>query len=60
MLIKCENPLHCNAKDSHILSTKIYSVFVIFMFEILTSCKLTMWLILNNWALAVQCSYKKV
>ena len=26
----------CNAKDSHILSTKNNSVFVIFMFEILT------------------------
>ena len=35
----------CNAKDFHILSTKNNSVFVIFMFEILTRS-----LILNNWA----------
>ena len=27
----------CNAKDSHILSTKNNNVFVIFMFEILTN-----------------------
>ena len=35
LLIKCENPLHC--KDSHILSTKINILFVIFMFENLTN-----------------------
>ena len=40
----------CIAKDSHILSTKNYRVFVIFMFEILTNRELTMPLILNNWA----------
>ena len=28
MLKKCENPLHCSAKDSHIFSTKNNSVFV--------------------------------
>ena len=38
------------AKDSHILSTKNNSVFVIFMFEMLMNRKLTMSLILNNWA----------
>ena len=27
LLIKCENPLHCIAKDSHIFSTKNNSVF---------------------------------
>ena len=28
LLKKCENPLHCTAKDSHIFSTKNNSVFV--------------------------------
>ena len=42
----------CIAKDSHILSTKNNSVFVIFMFEILTNRYLiTMPLVLNTWAL---------
>ena len=44
----------CIAKDSHILSAKNNSVFVIFMFEILTNRSLTMSLILNNWAQVVQ------
>ena len=39
------------AKDSHILSTKNNSVFVIIMFEILTNHYLKMSLIFNNWAL---------
>ena len=39
------------AKDSHILSTKNNSVFVIFMFEILTNRLLTSSLFLNNWPL---------
>ena len=41
----------CTAKDSHIFSTKNNSVFVIFMFEILTKRYLTTPLVLNNWAL---------
>ena len=44
----------CNAKDSHIFSTKNNSVVVIFMFEILTDCYLTTSLILNNWAQVLQ------
>ena len=38
----------CNAKDSHILSTKNNNVFVIFMFEILMNRYLTMLLILKT------------
>ena len=37
------------AKDSHILSTKNNSVYVILPFEILTNRLLTTSLILNNW-----------
>ena len=41
LLKKCENPLHCNAKDSHIFSTKNNGVFVILPFEILMNDSLT-------------------
>ena len=47
------------AKDSHIFSTKNNSVFVIFMFEILTNRYLTTLLILNNWALVARTYYDK-
>ena len=64
LLIKCENPLHCIAKDSHIFSTKNSSVFAHVVGIYLTSCglnddvKLTkfwttgpMSFTLKNWAL---------
>ena len=41
----------CNAKDSHIFSTKNHIIFIIFMFEILMKRKLTTLLISNNWPL---------
>ena len=50
LLKKCENPLQCIAKDSHIFQKKM-SVFVIWPFEILAYCYLTTSLILNNWPL---------
>ena len=34
----CSKNILCSAKDSHILSTKNNSVFVILPFEILTNC----------------------
>ena len=40
-----------NAKASHNFSTKNIDIFEISTFEILTSRKLTMSLVLNNWAL---------
>ena len=43
--------IFCTAKDPHIFPTKNNSVFVIFMFWILTK-RLIMSLILNNWALS--------
>ena len=39
----------CNAKASHICSTKNSSAFVILPFEILTNRILTISFILNNW-----------
>ena len=37
LLKKCENPLQCTAKDSHIFSTKNNSVFVTFADVCLTN-----------------------
>ena len=50
LLKKCKG-FSCNAKDSHIFSTKNNNVFVRLPFEILTNRKLTTSLILNNWPL---------
>ena len=44
---------------SHIFSTKINRVFVIFVFEILTNRYLRMSLILNNWALVFRPLYTR-
>ena len=41
----------CNAKASHIFSTKFIGIFEILTFEILMSRKLTTSLVLNNWDL---------
>ena len=40
----------CTAKATHIFSAKNFSIFVYHSMQILTNCKLTMSLALNNWA----------